>query len=589
MIGRRIVLTSLAGIAILAGVAGVLVFARTPKPRLPPLRSYESLPPPFAAALQEARRRAEARDAGPDAVRDLAHLYQANRLYPEAKACLAVVAARPGGLKAEDHYFLAAMAEDESDLGVAESELKATLAGEPAYLPARLQLADVLFKTGRPEEAAAEYARALNAAPDQPQASFGLARVELQRGDEAGARARLKGLMERHPDSTSAASLLANLEGRLGNAGEAAALKARSEETHEPVPPDPWLKPLMVDCYDRQRLGIAFEQFRLTGQFDQALPLLDRLEELDPQGWIAPMLRGWSLKEAGRYPEAVAQYREALAKGGDPERICPLLAATLLTEHKPDEAAALLSDYHARLPHSEPILLSYSEVAVWLKDRPLARSLLTEVLRSEPYQYMPNMSLFQLLWNEGEHDAAADCLKRVVLVFPGDLDSRGLLAQYYMEKSDPFSAIGPLEEAVAVAPPKDERGDRLRKMLDTAYLTAGSLEASRGRYAQAVSFAEKSIRFEPEGLRGYALKANACRRMRDFAGASAALEKLAAAKPGEPSLQLALGDTLYQKGDTEAARSHWKRALELAAPDAADLRDAIAVRMAGHFPGDSSN
>jgi len=314
----------------------------------------------------------------------------------------------------------------------------------------------------------------------------------------------------------------------------------------------------------------------------EALPLLDRLEELDPRGWIAPMLRGWSLKESGHYPESVQQYRIALERGGDPERICPLLAAALLTEHEAPQAAAVLADYHARLPHSVPILLSYSEVAVWLKDQKLARSLLTEVLSAQPYLYMPNMSLFQLLWNAGEHDAAAECLQRVVRVFPGDVDSRGLLAQYYMEKSEPASAIGPLEQAIAIVPPKDPRRVRLTQMLDTAYLAAGSLEAAQGHFPKAVSYSERSIRLVPQGMRGYALKANACRRIKDFKGAEEALERMTSLQPAEPAILLSLGDVVYLEGDRDGARTHWQRALQLAPPGATDLRSALELRLAGH-------
>ena len=99
----------------------------------------------------------------------------------------------------------------------------------------------------------------------------------------------------------------------------------------------------------------------------------------------------------------------------------------LLTEGKPADAAALLAQYHARLPNSVPILLSYSEVAVRMKDSKLLReTLLSEVLQREPYLYMPNMSMAQILWVAGEHDAAAQCLQRVAKVYPGDVDSRGL-------------------------------------------------------------------------------------------------------------------------------------------------------------------
>ncbi len=586
MSGRRNVQAAAAAAVVLAAAALILI-RHYRGPGLPAAAHYANLPAAFGDALGKARERAAARPIDPDRVRDLARLYQANRLFPEARACYGVLAASGGGLTARDHYLLSALAEDENDSDRAEAELRASLAGAPDYVPARLRLADALFKSDRSDEAEMEYARILKVEPDHPEASFGLARIELQRGHEDAAVARLKAMIARHPDSTSGAALLANIDGRRGDEAEAAALRARSEEAHEPVPPDPWRKQLLVDCYDLQRLGIAFEQYRLSGQIDEALPLLDRLQELDPGGWIAPMLRGWSLKEAGRYPEAVVQYREALGQGGDPERICPLLAATLLTEHEPAQAAAMLAEYRAKLPHSIPILLSSAETAVRLKDTNLARSLLTEVLRVQPYLYLPNMSLFQLLWSAGERDSAAECLKRVVLVFPGDLDSRGFLAQYFMEKSDPWSAIGPLEQAIEVAPPKDPRRDRLAKMLDTAYLTAGSMDATRGHFDRAAALAEKSIRFAPEGARGYALKANVCRRTGDFKGAVAALEKLSSLRAGEPGIELSLGDAVYQAGDRDGAREHWQRALQLAPAEATEMRGALAQRLSGRISADT--
>ena len=303
---------------------------------------------------------------------------------------------------------------------------------------------------------------------------------------------------------------------------------------------------------------------------NEAVLLLGRLEELDPNGWIPPMLHGWSQKEAGHYPEAVKEYRTALARGGDPERICPLLGAALLTEGNAAEAVAFLAEYHAKLPHSTPILLSYAEAAVWMKDEKLARQLLTEILQADPYLYMPNMSMVQILWRSGEHDAAAQCLQRVVRVYPNDVDSRGLLGQYYMDKADPWSAIKPLAQAVGIVQETNPRRERLVKMLDTAYLTAGSLEASRGEFPKALEYSEESIRLVPDGLRGYALKANVCRRLKDFKGAAAALSKLSSLDPEEPTIQLNLGDVTYQDGDIAGAREHW----QASAPAGAGRRGA---------------
>jgi tetratricopeptide (TPR) repeat protein len=414
-----------------------------------------------------------------------------------------------------------------------------------------------------------------------------MARVEILRGDDDGAVARLRALVAHHPDSSRAAALLAQVLDRKGDADGAAAMVQLAKQAHEPVAPDPWMTFMLADCYDLQRLGIAFEEYRLAGQMDEALPLLGRLEELDPNGWMPAMLRGWSQKEARHYPEAVEAYRAALARGGDPERISPLLVAVLLLEGKKEDAAALLAEQHSRLPHSVPILLSYCEVAVRMKDDALARRLLAEVLQADPYLYMPNMSLVQILWTSGERDAAAKCLERVARVYPADIDSRGLLGQYYMEKSDPWSAIKPLEQALAVVPAADTRRERLTRMLDTAYLTAGSMEASRGELQKAAGFAEKSIALVPGAIRGYALKANICRHTGDVRGAEEALAKMAALDPGEPSILMSLGDVTFQAGDRDGARGHWQRALELAPAGAAELRTALGLRLSGRVPADA--
>jgi tetratricopeptide (TPR) repeat protein len=585
--GRRKLLWACGCAAGLALAATALILVRLGNaPPLPALRHYSSLPQQFDRALQVAWARAAASSRAPNDVRHLAHLYQANRLNTEAKACYLVIAKGPGGLSASDHYYLADVALEESDLGTAATELAATLQGEPGYVPARLKLADVLFKSGQPEEAAKEYEAIIATDAHHPQALYGMARIEQQRGNDDAAVARLRDLVGHHPESTSGAALLANILDRRGETEEAASMRERSQHTQEPIPADPWMKALLVDCYDLLRLGTAFEDYQRTGQMGEALPFLDRLEELDPKGWTAPMLRGWSQKQAGHYPEAVAEYRLALNNGGDPERICPLLVNALLNGGRPADAAALLAQYRARLPQSIPILLSYSEVAVRMRDSRLARSLLAEVLQKEPYLYMPNMSMAQILWVAGEHDAAAQCLQRVAKVYPADVDSRGLLGQYYMEKADPWSAIAPLEQAIADVGAKDPRRERLTKMLDTAYLSAGSLEASRGHYEKAASFSEKSILLVPNGMRGYGLKANVCRKMKDFKGAEQALEKMSSLDPAEPMIELSIGDVVYQAGDRDKAREHWQRALQLAPSNATELRAAVGLRLGGHVPAD---
>ena len=95
---------------------------------IPAATPHGSLPPAFDTALQLATERA--RSGEPDTQRALARLYQANRLFPEARSCYVVVAAAPGGLAARDHNYRAAKALEDSDLGTAVDE-----GSEPPWRP----------------------------------------------------------------------------------------------------------------------------------------------------------------------------------------------------------------------------------------------------------------------------------------------------------------------------------------------------------------------------------------------------------------------------------------------------------------------
>jgi Flp pilus assembly protein TadD len=582
MKGRRIALAACA--LALAAASGAILLREHKRPRLPEPVAYPGRPEPFGRALAAASARARSGSASPDDVRSLARLYQANGLRGEARACYAVLRSRPGGLSARDHYCLAAMALDESDLGRGKAELGATLAADPSYVPARIALADVLFKTGDPAGAEAQFEDAAKSDHGDPRAELGLARIDLQRGRDDVAVARLTRLVRAHPESAIGAALLAQVLDRRGDSDRANALRALSQQAHDRVPADPWMAFMLADCYDLQRLGLAFEQFRIAGQMDEALPLLDRLQELDPGGWMPAMLRGWSLKEAGRYKEAARSYTAALERGGDPEKICPLLGAAMMSGGDDKGAAAALAPYHEKLPRSIPILLSYSEAAVRMKDDALARQLLGQVLEAEPDLYMPNMTMAQILWDSGDRDGAARHLRRVARVFPADIDARGFLGQYYLAKPDPWSAIAPLEEALALAQPADARRGRLTAMLGTTYLMAGSAEAAEGHFPKALELADKSLRLAPDDIRAYALQANIQRATGDYAKAKDAVARMAELKPADASIRMNLGDMKFRLGDADGARSDWREALNLAPAGAAGLRADINRRLAGGLP-----
>jgi tetratricopeptide (TPR) repeat protein len=579
--GRLILWVALGG-AIAAVLVAVILIKKRHAPTLPGEARYENRPALFNAALQVAREKVRSGGFDSDDVRSLAHLYQANRLNQEAQACYDILAKKPGGLTAMDHYYLADIAEYQGDLDKAEIDLRWVVKAVPEYLPARLALSDALFKSGRPEEAAKEDRDILAMSPNQPQATFALARVDLQKGNDDAAVARLGTLMATHPEMTSAAGLLAQILERRGDSVRANAMRQWSRQKPEPVPPDPWMDALLADSYDTQRLALKFEEYYTSGDIDLALPLLKRVEELDPKSPIPQLLRGWSQARDHNDAEAVKEYREALDKGGDPEKICPYMVQSLLALGRVSDAAALMAEFHAKKPDSIPILIAYSQVAVKQGDKVLARSLLEKVVEREPYLTSANMSLASMLWASGEREAAAKCLERIIQVDANDVASRALLGEYYLGKLDPLPAIPLLEQARALAHADSPAQKNLTEMLFTAYIEAGSAVEEKGRLGDAVAgYFDKAILLVPSNPNGYARKASACAQMGQFAEAAGALQKLQSLQPRNPTVYLSLGDVLYQGGDKDQAKLDWQKALELTDAGDARLRDALGARLNG--------
>jgi Flp pilus assembly protein TadD len=575
------------GGALLAVAAAALLAVRGRPPRLPGPERYAAQPALFNAALQGARQRIVSGGYDPGDVRALAHLYEANRLNDEARACYEILRAGRA-LTAGDHYCLADIAAYQGDLARAEAELREVLGMDPTYIPAHLALGEVLFKSGRPDAAAAEYKAILAMVPNQPQAMFGMARIELLGGNDDAAITTLGALMAAHPEMTSGAGLLAQVLDRKGDAARAALMRRWSRQKPEPVPEDPWLDALLADSYDIQRLSLKFEEYFASGQIALAVPLLKRVEDLDPKSPIPQLLRGWTQARDHNDAEAVREYRLALDKGADPEKICPYVVQSLLAAGRVQEAAALMAEFYARKPDSIPILLAYSEVAVRQGDKALARSLLEKVVGKEPLLASANMSLASLLWESGERDGAARCLERVVQVSASDVASRALLAQYHLARKEPLPAIPLLEQALALRHDDPAVTENLTHMLFTAYILAGSAEEEKGGLADAVTlYYDKAILLVPDNPVAYARKAAASAQLGQFGSAADALQRLAALQPGNPTVFLSLGDVLYKGGSRDQARVNWQKALALAGDASPDLRSAIGQRLNGPITDDT--
>ena len=136
-------------------------------------------------------------------------LFVKGKLEESAKAFRAALAFNPAS--AETHYALGNVLAAQGDAAGAEKELRAAVAAEPKLAVAWNKLGIVLDKANRRPEALAAFSSALEASPDDPDALFNRAKLELLDKKLPDARRDLDRLLEAHADYAAGRYLEAHL------------------------------------------------------------------------------------------------------------------------------------------------------------------------------------------------------------------------------------------------------------------------------------------------------------------------------------------------------------------------------------------
>jgi tetratricopeptide (TPR) repeat protein len=136
------------------------------------------------------------------------------------------------------HYGRGCARAERADLDAAIADFRRSLELDASLAPqARAELADALFRAGRPAEAAAEYAALIAQTPDQLSLLVRRADALAQCGDPAGAEADYDKALALAPRCAEALAGRARVRGALGRRGEAGA-DARAALALEPGLPD---------------------------------------------------------------------------------------------------------------------------------------------------------------------------------------------------------------------------------------------------------------------------------------------------------------------------------------------------------------
>lgn len=332
------------------------------------------------------------------------------------------------------------------------------LAITPAYVPARLKLAEVLFDAGKltaSQHAYEALALAKDADSAAPAVQYGLGRIAAAHGDAAGAAAHFEDACRRFPEFGAAHYALALAYRQLG------------------------------------RLDAAQQEIALQQRYTNAWPGVD-----DPiAARIAPlrddarahMERGIAAWKAGKLEEAIKEHEEAV-------RLQPTLAqahANLIILYGHARSAASAESHYRTVVSLNANLdeahYNYGVLLMDLQRRDEAMDAFKQSLLVNPHNAASHASLGLLL--EMRQDIAG-AEEQYRLAMRDDPASR----LYRFNHGRALVALGRLDDAIAdfdqIQQPEDAETPRYRYALAAAHLRAGHRDQGLSLARDARALAE---------------------------------------------------------------------------------------------------
>jgi tetratricopeptide (TPR) repeat protein len=319
----------------------------TGAPVPPPLPDLAGVEPQVAAKITAARRYVLTKPTSPHAWGVLAMSLDVHGFKAEALPCYEE-AARLAPDDVRWPYYRAIVLADEGSPEALEWFAAArTLA--PGYAPLLVRQGDALATAGEPEKAAEAFTAAA-AAPDLPQPHVGLARLALARGDLGAALREAQAAVAADAACPEAHGLLAEIYRRRGE-GERAAAERRLVARLPPLTrlPDPLYAALAaegVSSYWYRQRGRAYLE---KGDYEGALRELEQALAASPNADTHDDL-GLALQHLGRFEEAAAHHRAALALRPDSAESRAHLGEALAGLGRLDEAISALEEAVAARP-----------------------------------------------------------------------------------------------------------------------------------------------------------------------------------------------------------------------------------------------
>ncbi len=331
------------------------------------------------------------------------------------------------------HFALAQVYGQQGEIAKARQELEAVIATDPKSVRAMLAEAELAARDDKPDDTLALLKKAIAADPDDTQAPLALANYQVIQGQVPDAKKTVEDLLKSHPDLPGALDLLGRIQVQQGD--KAAAVTTFQKLTAK----------LPRSAPAQLRLAAALNA---NGDEPGSLAALKAALVIDPD-FLPPRETLIRYRIAHGDKDGALQlareYQNANPRGGD-----ILMAATLTSLERYDDATKLLEDSLAKRPEADT-MLALAEIDVRNKHPEKARQRMADWLKAHPENLLVARNYAAMQMQAGDEAGAAATYKQILdrdAYDPIALNNLGELLQ----KKDPPQALSLINRAAKIAP-----------------------------------------------------------------------------------------------------------------------------------------
>lgn len=302
--------------------------------------------------------------------------------------------------------------------------------------------------------------------------------------------------------------------------------------------------------------------------FAAAIPLLEKIAEAKPNDALPHFELGFAYSGLKNNPEAIAEYRRAIAF--DPT-LAPaqLNLGIALLDSDPAAAAASFATAAKLLPgQAKPVYLQ-GEALERSGKRPEALEQYRAALALAPKDDAILFALARALLADKQSAAAESSFRQLLALKPDSAPAQLGLAETLLSERKTAEAVDALRDYLAKSP--DDRHARFER--------AAALE-DLNRSDESLAELNQLDALDPgasPGPESLALRGSIYMQQKKWNEAQAAVEKALAASPADAQLHLWLGHTNMELRNFAAAEKELRRSLELAPANSDALHELVSV------------